>query len=388
MKNTEMCASKAQYDTSIVQTLEALQPYARQWDELDRRSGRRLPHRSFVWLTAHLAHRLRSNESWLCVMVTCGGRLVGVLPVFHRRIRTAGLRHRIAYTPRDYFLKSIDFIAAPEDHQGALPYAIAAVFRHLNGPLYFQFKQVAEDSPTMQVAGQRLNEFLTASQFDEQGSYLDVSDGGELLWSQVGGNLRRNLARWRKRMEREGRAETVEWISAGKGAEALEVFMTMEAAGWKGRTGTPIVNTESQTSLFRQLNRELVDTGELQWWFLTLSGKPIAGAMARRFADVLCIAKIAYDEQFARLGPGNLLFEDILTYACQDPAINRVDLISDMAWHDRWKARKPRFYHVWFYPANVRSTVLGYLPRRAYQLLRKRSPAPNTGNTGNDETHD
>lgn len=366
MDNRTTQLASAPYNITIADTIEQLHPLARQWNELDRRSGLRLPRRSFEWVRAHIEHRLRSDESWFCVVMKAGDQLVGVLPVNYRKKKVLRTTQLVAYTPWDFHTKSVDLIASPQDHDQLLIAALEAVFAHLPGLFCFQFQRIPQDSPTLKQAAE-IPGFRSVMQFDENGSVFDVSMDSQQFWATLGPNMRRNLTKWRKRMMRDGTTESVEWVSAGRGTDALEVFMQLEASGWKARTGTPIVNSGSQVAFFRQIDSNLRDCDELEWWFLTVEGKPIAGAMVRRFDDALAVIKVAYDETFARSGPGNLLFEDILARALEDSSIQTVDVLSDMAWHDRWKADKRQFFHLWLYPRSYTATVIGWLPRIIYR---------------------
>ena len=52
------------------------------------------------------------------------------------------------------------------------------------------------------------------------------------------------------------------------------------------------------------------------------------------------ILKIGYDEQYARLGPGQVLLDRTLQRCCEDPAVKRLDLVADAPWCSDWQTEK------------------------------------------------
>jgi CelD/BcsL family acetyltransferase involved in cellulose biosynthesis len=94
----------------------------------------------------------------------------------------------------------------------------------------------------------------------------------------------------------------------GKAArEALESFLTLEAAGWKGEAGTAIALIPADAAYFRTLADRFADVDGLQLDALTLDGAPIAMGLLIESAGARHFLKIAYDETQSRHSPGRAL---------------------------------------------------------------------------------
>ncbi len=94
----------------------------------------------------------------------------------------------------------------------------------------------------------------------------------------------------------------------GKAArEALESFLTLEAAGWKGEAGTAIALIPADAAYFRTLADRFADVDGLQIDALTLDGAPIAMGLLIESAGARHFLKIAYDETQGRHSPGRAL---------------------------------------------------------------------------------
>lgn len=89
--------------------------------------------------------------------------------------------------------------------------------------------------------------------------------------------------------------------------EALDGFLTLEAAGWKGRAGTAIAAIPADAAYFRTLADRFADSDGLQIDTLTLDGAPIAMGLLIESAGARHFLKIAYDETQSRHSPGRAL---------------------------------------------------------------------------------
>lgn len=123
-------------------------------------------------------------------------------------------------------------------------------------------------------------------------------------------------------------------------AVPLDAFMAVEASGWKGASGSgsAIALHPRVSAFYRDLasfsaGRE--DRCEINSVYL--GERCIASQICLRTGREYTILKICYDEDFARLGPGQLLLEDTIQRCCEDPDVDRLDLVSDAAWCADWQ---------------------------------------------------
>jgi len=122
--------------------------------------------------------------------------------------------------------------------------------------------------------------------------------------SGLSSRRRAELRRRRKRLaERLG--TDVKMVDRSDDPDAAEAFLTLEAAGWKGRAGTALACNPDHAAFFRSMCEGFRRTGHLHLWSLeSENGRPVAMACRLQSMDVLFTFKIAFDEDYASLGPG------------------------------------------------------------------------------------
>lgn len=130
--------------------------------------------------------------------------------------------------------------------------------------------------------------------------------------------LRRALGqRYRKRMQQHRQLEKAGALAyrRHRGAEAttaLEEFLALEAAGWKGRSGTALASLPRDGAYIREIVRNFAAADAARIDLLRLDGAPIAGGLLLDLAGQSHFLKIAYDEGKARLSPGRALAVEML----------------------------------------------------------------------------
>lgn len=98
----------------------------------------------------------------------------------------------------------------------------------------------------------------------------------------------------------------------GETTAALEDFLVLEAAGWKGANGTALAKLPADTAYFREVISRFAQADMARIDLLRLGGVPIAAGVLLDFAGQAHFLKIAYDESLARLSPGRGLAIEML----------------------------------------------------------------------------
>ncbi|KPF71033.1 hypothetical protein IP69_08105 [Bosea sp. AAP35] len=125
--------------------------------------------------------------------------------------------------------------------------------------------------------------------------------------------LRRALGQgYKKRMQqyraiaRHG-AVTFRRLRGEAAREALPPFLALEAAGWKGESGTAIARLPQAHAYFDSLAAQFAAVDSLQIDTLSLDGQPLAMGLLVESAGTRHFLKIAYDETQGRHSPGRAL---------------------------------------------------------------------------------
>jgi CelD/BcsL family acetyltransferase involved in cellulose biosynthesis len=150
-------------------------------------------------------------------------------------------------------------------------------------------------------------------------------EADDLLGDALGGKKLKELRRQRSRLGEHGAvrfdvARTPETIAA-----AIEVFLALEASGWKARRGTALRQDEGDAGFIRRATQGLAETGQCEIVTLHAGDTPVAAAIVLRHQDRAFYFKLGIDERFSRFSPGVQLTLDLTRHLCADAVLATAD---------------------------------------------------------------
>jgi CelD/BcsL family acetyltransferase involved in cellulose biosynthesis len=155
---------------------------------------------------------------------------------------------------------------------------------------------------------------------------LDATrDAEELLRDALGPKKLKELRRQRNRLAEHGEVRFEVARSPREIASAVEIFLTLEASGWKAQRGTALKQHDGDASFVRRATAELAERRQCEIVTLFAGDTPVAAAIVLRHQDRAFYFKLGVDERFAKLSPGVQLTLDLTRHLCADPAIALVD---------------------------------------------------------------
>lgn len=166
--------------------------------------------------------------------------------------------------------------------------------------------------------------------------FLALPAGYEELVAGVSRNLRSQLGRSRRALEREG---TVLLRAGGRERsldEDLERFLRLEASGWKGREGTAILGSERTSRLYREFARAARADGRLRLLLLEVDGVLVAGDLSCQVGHRTSLVKTAYDERRSAHRPGLVLRAEALKAAIEEGCTEYDFLGGPDSYKTRW----------------------------------------------------
>ncbi len=338
----------------VVSTLDALDEHAEAWDRLTMASTEKLPMLSHAWVSSFLEHLVPAEKPWWCLFAYDGSELVGVLPLMRaRKWFFDRLRGPADGAHTDFAHPLLDAKVA----QPALNALVEAAAGLAPG-LRIRWYRVRDGSPVLACLSTLEPRVRVVRPISTWGSLVQTTGG----WREFEAGLHRNFARnLRKGGNRAEREHSVAFRFVG-GVEAqspalLQQFLAVESSGWKGAAGTAIVCSPQLVAFYETLTRRLAQRGWLEWHTLEIDEKPVAAHLAVRLGDAVSLPKIGYDEEYARYGPGNLLFRELLVRSFDDPTVSEVNCLSDMPWHSNWGMRSVGYAGVMVGPRGPRATA-------------------------------
>src|SRR5712664_173374 len=155
---------------------------------------------------------------------------------------------------------------------------------------------------------------------------LDATrDADELLLDALGAKKLKELRRQRNRLAEHGAIHFDVARTAEDVASAVEIFLNLEASGWKAKRGTALMQDDGDAGFVRRAAIALAETGQCEIVSLRAGDTPVAAAVVLRHQDRAFYFKLGVDERFAKLSPGVQLTLDLTRHFCADPAIAMAD---------------------------------------------------------------
>ena len=155
---------------------------------------------------------------------------------------------------------------------------------------------------------------------------LDATrDADELLRHALGAKKLKELRRLRNRLAEHGNVTFKVARTPADVATELEVFLELEASGWKAKRGTALRQHEGDAAFIRRATAALALHGQCEIVSLHAGETAVAAAIVIRHRSHAYYYKIGVDERFAKYSPGVQLTLELTQAMCADRAIAFVD---------------------------------------------------------------
>jgi hypothetical protein len=233
----------------------------------------------------------------------------------------------------------IDRDLATETVAGLLQHA------HASGARTLVLRNMSLEGPAMQAFTEILQQQGLAPrvlQFHARACLDATRDADELLRDALGTKKLKELRRLRNRLAEHGDVTFKVARTPADVTAELEVFLELEASGWKAKRGTALRQHEGDAAFIRRATAALAAHDQCEIVILRAGETPVAGAIVLRHQDRAFYFKVGIDERFAKLSPGVQLTLDLTRHLCADPAIRTADSTAnaghpmiDPIWRDR-----------------------------------------------------
>jgi CelD/BcsL family acetyltransferase involved in cellulose biosynthesis len=189
-------------------------------------------------------------------------------------------------------------------------------------------RDVALDGATMKALGEvlRRDDLRPRVLQSQLRACLDAArDADELLRDALGAKKLKELRRQRHRLAEHGSVRFEVARAREEVATALEIFLRLEASGWKGKRGTALIQDDGDAAFVRRAAPALAETGQCEIVTLYAGTTPVAAGLVLRHQDRAFFFKLGIDERFAKASPGVQLTLDLTRHLCADPDIATAD---------------------------------------------------------------
>ena len=302
--------------------VEAVEPLAREWDELADSAGAD-PFVRPGWMDAW--YGAFGSGDPLVLTLRRGGRLAGVLPLVRKKSALGSASNW--HTP--------EFAPLGEDRDAVLEITEALFAR---SPAHVSFYFVDTGSPGLEAfrsAASRAR-YVRHERMLERSPYVDITGD----WQSYEAGLSRKFLRdadrrWRK-LEQEGEVAVEVADGSSRLDELLHDGFRIEPSGWKGSRGTAILADAPAYRFYTQMAEWAASRGWLRLAFLRVDGCAVAFQLGVEEGGVYYFIKGGYDPAFSRYAPARLLVRAMLERAFARSLRSFEFLGSDEPWKLEW----------------------------------------------------
>lgn len=353
-----------------VDSLEELAPYAYEWNRLAVNSNQCLPFLSHAWIVSYIETQLPPGACWYCLVALEDSHLVGVFPVIAVPFCRFGFRFWKYQTPNNKHTVSVDFVIEPEREAEVIHLFLAYIFQMRPHCRSLQLPRIPESSSSLPFLADKNKEFIFIREFDGYGSYIKVQGNYQDYRQSLEARFNRNIRRLERKIATLDGVRFEFLSGLERCQEALNRFIAVEASCWKSHSGTAIAKNDSLRHFYEVLCMRLACSGWLEWHFLNIGDKTIAGQLSMKFGRKLIIFKIGYDEAFSSYSPGNVLFAKVIERAFSGGDIDEIDSLSYYAWNENWRMQRRPYYNLRLCPKRPTGILMAAMPYKFLAYCR------------------
>lgn len=306
---TESPAAKAQQQpvsrlgsTRLIASLGELDRLESSWEALVGEDGD--PLSGFTYARAW-AGTLEASGS-LHVLVHEADRTLAIAPLMAQR-RGAGWLTQLA-------AETYEILDFPHAGQSAIQELVQAI-RKSGRPLFLN--RIPADSPLPEAIAEAYRGHGWVRAKPAAGApYIRLDSSWCEPESHLNSGRRSDLRRSRRQASSLG--EVTFEIHAPAAADLprwMDEVFRVEAAGWKGETGTALAADRIRRSFYQEYAALAQRQGILRVCFMRIGGRAAAAQLALETHNRFSLLKVGYDEEFAKCSPGMLLTVDTIRYA-------------------------------------------------------------------------
>jgi CelD/BcsL family acetyltransferase involved in cellulose biosynthesis len=356
--------------------LAGLEQLAPQWTVL----AESIPGASFNhfpgWYRAYLASRRSDPDSvWFIAAYRNGRELAAIAPLQYQSRRIRFLHPRLLGTVDDDELQLSDFIFAPTPDNSGLVYELVRWLRRQRQLRWDQLRilKISDHSSFAFAARSALPTATLAEPYDGS-AWFDTRGTYEQATQAMSAKFRSNLRRRARLAASSAPLRFQCYRQPQELDEGFNIFLEVEASGWKGTAGTSsaIRCRPAVLAFYTEVVRQFAPRNECVINVLWHGDQAIASQFGLRIGTTVHILKIGYRDELAQYAPGIVLQEMTLRHACEDPDVDILSLVNAPPWAASFR---PLTVPVWIYRTPNWSTrgLLAHLGLLVWQRWKTRT---------------
>lgn len=308
-----------------------------EWNDLLEEGPCHEPFYTPDWLTAWI-ESFAVDATIVLIVARRNGHLRGILPLVERRYGVGPLRFIRLKSPTNEHSNRLDLLHGAGDRDEV----IAAVWETLETRVKWdliEYRDVPEGGAVQKMARASSSGWPVMERPTLESPYIAIPDDLDL--AQAG--PAKQLRRWRRNLEKAGTYECLRRDPTD--LAAVNRYLELEAAGWKGKAGTAIACDEDTRRFYRSIMTERKARFTPVIHEIRLNGRPIAVKMGFEMGNVYVEPKGTYSEEHRNFGLGHLIVFEILS-SLKSRNYAEYDLLGHVEpYKELWTTTTRQHYH-------------------------------------------
>ena len=326
----------------------------------------------YGWWKSYLDSLDREPDAVSIFVVRNAGQPVAILPLKRCTRKWYGLRASVWNLPEHPHLPLNDILCGRGVTAADVIAALTRALReHESGSWdVLGFTSVLEESPLAGFVTGTSSRVVTT--LLETCDYLTCHGAYEDIAVEFSRNFRSNLNKARNKLAREQGVDFTSVTDHSGLIRAFAEFAEIEVSGWKGAkgTGTAIKLHPELMKFYQSLIDELSACGAIMINILKVGDRPIASQFCIKDEDTLYVLKLAYDEDWSRVAPGNMLLERVIQEGIRSKGFQYINLVGDPPWFKDWQPNSLSVYNIWLFNRTpVGLTLFGAMKAKQWLKL-------------------
>lgn len=205
-------------------------------------------------------------------------------------------------------------------------------------PRRIELWYVQPDEPPIEAYAQASSAagFRMHTKMLQRSPYLPVQGTWDDYWMSVSKNLRANLRRRRRNLEKQGTVTFEVLDGRERLDDLLDEGFAIEGSGWKERQGTSVASHPQKHRLFREAAAWAAERDLLRLAFLRLNGRAVAFDFNFEERGIHYMIKTGFDVAFHECSPGLLLRGEMVRRSFDEGHERYEFLGTDEKWKLDW----------------------------------------------------
>ena len=294
---------------------------------------------SFEANLAHVDHLMAHPDQLRCIALSDGRQIRAICALEPRIERALGYAVPIWGVLWHHHARQADVLCPDDEARVELVPAVTAHLRRESQGRWLLLLGQLPATSRLWDGLRRLGRSEYCADQRDSVCVVDCSKSFDKTRAALSKKFRHNLNTSAHRL---ARLDDVRFVTASDAADIdreFPTFLEVEASGWKGEggTSTAIQCCGEQPAYFRDLGEHLCgDADHCEIHALYAEGRCLASLFATRTGGTVSALKIGYDESYGSVSPGRLLMEKVVERCCQDPGVERLDVVGDAPWLRGW----------------------------------------------------